>query len=54
MDFNKFSDRLKQALSEAINYATTNQNPTVTTVHMYYGILQEDTIDGLLITLNIM
>ncbi|MDO4378542.1 MAG: AAA family ATPase [Erysipelotrichia bacterium] len=48
MDFNSFSTKLQDLLMKANQLASQLHNSEITTVHMFYEIFSDDTIDGLL------
>ena len=48
MDFNKFSTKLQDILMKANQMASQLHHSEITTVHMFYQIFSDDTIDGLL------
>ncbi len=53
MDINMFSSNLQSIIMKALELASTNYNTEITTVHLFYVIFQDDTIDGLFKRINL-
>lgn len=47
MNYEQMSERLQKILMEAIEYAKTNQHPSVDTIDMFHAMFKEDILDGL-------